>query len=361
MWANCVCGNDGKPVSNGPFYMSNYTKGQGLTLRANPYWYGKKPALKEIDFKIITDTNTEVQAMRGGEVDAINPTFGLNLLPLKSTPGVVFNQVPGLYQEHIDIQFGPKGQPLLRAPWFRQAVMMGIDRQSIIKTVYGDLAGDTKPLNSLVYYPADGAYTPDFAKWNFNPAKALALLKKHCSGGPSTVSSSNSSIWTCAGLKASLRYTWSAANATRTTQEAIIKAELKTIGIEVNDASLPANVLFGPTGIPSSNYDLANFAWVTSPDPGGFVATWSCGGLQNYLNYCNRKATNLMNLSQTELNPAKRAKEFQQADAMMANDVPSIPLYSRPNPLIWKSGISGMKNNPALIGFSWNIEDWRWK
>ena len=25
-----------------------------------------------------------------------------------------YNQVPGLYQEHIDIQFGPKGQPLLR-------------------------------------------------------------------------------------------------------------------------------------------------------------------------------------------------------------------------------------------------------
>jgi peptide/nickel transport system substrate-binding protein len=103
MWANCVCGNDGKPVSDGPFYLSNYTKGQGITLRANPFWYGKKPGLKEVDFKIITDTNTEVQAMRGGEVDAINPTFGLNLLPLKSTPGVVFNTVPGLYQEHIDI------------------------------------------------------------------------------------------------------------------------------------------------------------------------------------------------------------------------------------------------------------------
>src|SRR4051794_29194578 len=29
--------------------------------------------------------------MRGGEGDAINPTFGLTLLPLKSTPGVVFN------------------------------------------------------------------------------------------------------------------------------------------------------------------------------------------------------------------------------------------------------------------------------
>jgi peptide/nickel transport system substrate-binding protein len=339
--------------------LTNYTKGQGSTLKANPFWYGKKPALKEIDFKIITDTNTEVQAMRGGEVDAINPTFGINLLPLKSTPGITYNQVPGLFQEHIDIQFGKQGQPLLRAPWMRKAIMMGIDRQSIIKTVYGDLAGNTTPLDSLVYYQADAAYKNDFHKWNYNPKKALALLKANCSGGPSTVGGSGS--WTCKGFPAKFRYTWTASNATRTTQEAIIKAELKSIGIEVVDAALPANVVFGPTGIPSGNYDLANFAWVTSPDPSGFVPTWGCGGESNYLNYCNRAATRLMEQSNSELNPAKRAALFARADALMSVDVPSIPLYSRPNPLVYKSAVSGMKNNPSNIGFGWNAEEWFWK
>jgi peptide/nickel transport system substrate-binding protein len=361
IWTSCICGNDGKPISDGPFLLTNYTEGQGSTFRVNPFWYGKKPKLKEVDFKIITDTNTEVQAMRGGEVDAINPTFGLNLLPLKSTPGVTFNQVPGLYQEHIDIQFGPKGQPLLRAPWMRQALMQGIDRQSIIKTVYGDLAGNTTPLNSLVYYPADASYKSDFAKWTFNPAKALALLKKHCTGGPSAPSAGNSSIWTCAGLPARFRFTWTASNATRTTQEAIVKAELKSIGIDIVEAPLPANVVFGPTGIPSSNYDLADFAWVTAPDPAGFVPIWGCGGDSNYLQYCNRKATRLMEESNSELNPEKRAALFQQADALMANDVPSIPLYARPNPLIWKAAVTGMKNNPSNTGFTWNMEEWGWK
>src|SRR5437868_4776054 len=98
IWSNCICGTDGKPVSNGPFYVANYTKGQGTTLKVNPFWYGKKPSLKEVDFKIITDTNSEVQAMRGGEVDAISPTFGQNLLPLKTQSGLVFNQVPGYFQ-----------------------------------------------------------------------------------------------------------------------------------------------------------------------------------------------------------------------------------------------------------------------
>jgi peptide/nickel transport system substrate-binding protein len=359
IWTNCICGSDGKPVSDGPYQLTNYTKGQGSTLKVNPFWYGKKPALKEIDFKIITDTNTEVQAMRGGEVDAINPTFGINLLPLKTTPGVTYNQVPGLFQEHIDIQFGKQGQPLLRAPWMRKALMMGINRTAIIKTVYGDLAGNTKPLDSLVYYQADAAYKPDFGKWNYSPTKALALLKQHCSGGPSSVGGSGT--WTCSGLPAKFRFTWTAGNATRTTQEAIVKAQLKDIGVEITDASLPANVVFGPTGIPSGNYDLADFAWVTSPDPAGFVPTWGCGGESNYLNYCNRAATKLMEQSNSELNPTKRAALFAKADALMANDVPSIPLYSRPNPLIWKSGLTGLKNNASLTGFAWNAEQWKWK
>jgi peptide/nickel transport system substrate-binding protein len=359
IWTNCICGNDGKPVSDGPFMLTNYTKGQGSTLKVNPLWYGKKPALKEIDFKIITDTNTEVQAMRGGEVDAINPTFGINLLPLKSTPGITYNQVPGLFQEHIDIQFGKQGQPLLRAPWMRKAIMMGVNRTAIIKTVYGELAGNTKPLDSIVYYQADAAYKADFAKWNYNPKKALALLKANCTGGPSTVGGSGS--WTCKGFPAKFRYTWTASNATRTTQEAIVKAQLKDIGIEIVDSSLPANVVFGPTGIPSGNYDLANFAWVTSPDPAGFVPTWGCGGESNYLNYCNRAATRLMEASNSELNPGKRASLFAKADALMSNDVPTIPLYSRPNPLIWKSGVTGMKNNASLTGFAWNAEEWKWK
>ena len=360
-WLNCICGGNGKPVSDGPYYLSNYTKGQGSTLKANPFWYGKKPAIKTVVFKIITDTDTEVQSMRGGEVDAINPTFGLNIAPLKNTSGISYNQVPGLYQEHVDIQFGKQGQPLLRAPWMRQALMMGIDRRGIIKTVFGALAGDSRPLDSIVYYQSDAGYKPDFSKWNYNPNKALALLKKHCTGGPSKVDSGNDAIFTCAGYPAKFRYTFTAGNTTRQTQEQIIEQQLKSIGISVVNDPLPANVVFGPNGIPSGNYDLADFAWVTSPDPAGFVPVWGCKGESNYLNYCNRKATALLEKSNSTLDPKARRALFQQADKLFANDIPTITLYSRPNPLIWKSSLLGLKNNPSLTGFAWNLEQWHWK
>ena len=109
LWANCVCGNDGKPIADGPFYLSNYTRGQGLTLKPNPLWYGKKPGLKEVDFKLITDTNSEIQAMRGGEVDAINPSPQTALAQLVHQSGLKYSSIPGFTQEHIDVNQGGTG------------------------------------------------------------------------------------------------------------------------------------------------------------------------------------------------------------------------------------------------------------
>jgi peptide/nickel transport system substrate-binding protein len=370
-WTNCVCGNDGQPVSDGPYYVSNYTKGQGTVLKANPFFYGHKPAIQEVDFKIIASTNSEEEAMRGGEVDAISPTFGLYLQPLKSTPGITFNQVPGFYFEHLEFREGDakagdsvtKGSSnkLLRAPWFRQAIALSIDRQSIINTIYGALAGNTKPANNALYYSTEAAYTPDFQRWNFNPQKALALMAKHCTGGPSSVDPSNSKVWTCSGLPASINWSWTSGNAVRATSEAIAKAEMKAIGIQVNDRPLPPNVIFGSSGLPSGDFDVAEFAEVTLGDPSDFYDGWRCQGAANWTGFCSHKVDNLLKAGGGELDPKKRAADYAAADKLMAATVPVFPLYQRPNPLIYKSNLLGMVNNPANVGPTWNIEFWHWK
>jgi peptide/nickel transport system substrate-binding protein len=297
--------------------------------------------------------------MRGGEVDAITPTFGSNLLPLKGQSGIVFNQIPGYYFEHLEFREGKgSSNPLLRAPWMRQAISLGIDRGSIIKTVYGDLAGNTQPMNSMIYYSTQAAYKPDFAPFNYSQSKALALLKKHCTGGPATVGAGGT--WTCAGYPARFRWTWTAGNATRANTEAIVKAEMKQIGVDIVEAPLAANVVFGPTGIPGGNFDIAEFAEITSGDPGDWYDVWRCGGASNYTGYCSKKASALMSAGNAELNPTQRTKDFQAADKLMSAGVPVFPFYQRPTPLIYKSGIKGMVNNPGTAGPFWNIEDWKW-
>ena len=371
IWTNCICGNDGQPVSDGPFYLSNYTKDQGTTLKANPFWAGKKPGVAEIDMKLITDTNTEEEAMRGGEVDAIAPTFGLYLAPLKTTPGLTYNQIPGYFFEHLDIREGnakggetvTKGASnvLLRAPYIRQAIAMGIDRQSIINTVYGALSAGTKPQNNNIYYSTQAAYSDDFAKWNYNASKARALMASHCSGGPATVDTSTSLVWTCSGLPATFNWSWTSSNSVRTTTEAIVAAELKSIGIKIVARPIPANVIFGPTGLPSGDYDISEYANITTGDPGDWYDSYRCGGSGNYTGFCSHAVDKLMKSGNAELDPAKRQVDFQKADKLMAATVPVFPFYQRPVPLIHKADLLGMVNNPGIVGVFWNIENWHWK
>jgi len=368
MWADCVCGNDGKPVSDGPFYLSNYTKGQGLTLKPNPTWYGKKPALKEVDFKLITDTNSEIQAMRGGEVDAINPSPQTALSQLVHQSGLTYSSIPSYTQEHLDLNQGGTAAPIMKQQWFRQAMMMGMDRHSLIVALYGQIAPGMKPLNNPMWNIGPNA-KPWYTKWNFAPKKAIALLKAHgCTGGPAVPTRGNTATWTCNGMKTEIRFNTTAGNQRRATSAAIFSQQLGAIGIKLNVGFEPANPNFFSQRLPNHDFDAAEFAWIGGPDPSGFDAIYqtqdnakNLGG-SNYKLYSNKKVDALIASGDSDLNPTTRTAKFQAAAAIIANDVPIIPLYASPSILVYKSAIKGMasSNNPTLLGPTWNIEQWHW-
>ena len=373
IWTDCICGNDGRPVSDGPFYLSNYSKDQGATLKANPYYYAK-PRLAEVDFKFNLDPNAEEQAMLGGQVDAIAPSFGPVLLPLKGAPGIVFDQAPGYVFEHMELREGnAKAGPsvskaasnaLLRAPWMRQAIMLAIDRQRIINAVFGRLAGGIEPLQSALFFSTETGYRPYFKRWSYDPSKALAILKKHCvaGSGPSTPSTGNTKIWQCAGLPATFDWTWAAGRDDWTTSEQVASGDLRAIGIEINERPLPQNAIFSETiGIPSGGFDLTQFRSITTGDQGDFYDTYRCFGESNYTGYCSHAVDALLKAASGEVVRLKRMRLFEQADAVMATQVPVIPLYQVPIVLIHRADLLGMRANPGVGGPVWNIEDWHWR
>ena len=373
IWMDCICGNDGRPVSDGPFYLSNYSKDQGTTLKANPYYYAK-PKLDEVDFRFIVDVNAEEQAMLGGQVDAIAPAFGPVLLPLKSAPGVVFEQTPGYVFEHLDLREGgvkagpsvskPASNVLLRAPWMRQAIMLGIDRQRIIDAVFGPMAGNLKPLDGTLFYSTQTGYRPDYARWNYNPSKALAILEKHCmaGSGPTSPSTNNTSIWRCAGLPAAFNWTWAAGRDDWTTTEQIARGELRSIGIEINDRPLPPSAIFDSTvGIASGGFDIVQFRWITAGDPGDWYDTFRCFGESNFTGYCSHTVDGLLKTAGGEVSQPKRMRLYRRAAAVMATQVPVIPLYQVPIVLVHRSDLLGMRANAGTGGPVWNIEDWHWR
>jgi ABC-type transport system substrate-binding protein len=365
IWTNCVCGKNGKPITDGPFLLSSYRKGTDATIVANPKWYGAKPKLHEIVFRFIQDTNSEIQAMRGGEVDAIAPSPQTALSQLQHQSGIVYDAKPALYFEHIDLSGHGDHNPLTEKPWFRQVLITAIDRQALVRTFYSAIFPSEKPMNSLLFYPADSRYVAHFAKYAFSPQKAINMMKAHgCTGGPS--SPGGSGIWTCGGQKASILERTISSNKRRLASFAIYQQELKNVGIELRDGLVPdANTLFGtgPNSVNAGNWDMAEYAWVTTPDPSGFTSWLECpnrGGDSNHMTYCDNVVTNNLKKADRSTNEKARAALLNKTDARMSNEVPVIPLYAQPAILVHKSSVKGMgaSNNPALVGPTWNAEAW---
>ncbi len=346
---------NGKEISDGPFLFTKWNHGSDFTLVRNTKWWGAhRPYLNSIVARFLTDSNTEIQQVRGGEVDAIYPQPQLPLAALRQAPGLVVQSHLGPIWEHIDINM-TKGGPLLSQTWFRQALMMSINRPAVVNTLFKTLNPSLKPLDNLIYLNNNPAYKPDFAKYNYNPTKAATLLKAHgCAKG-------GDGIYSCGGNKASFQFESTAGNQLRTLAFEIMQQQLKSNGIEITNNFKPSNIYFGQD-LPNGTYQLGMYAWsAPSPDPSTGTAIYFCpnnGGGQNYTGFCSSKVDQLFKYGNISLNPATRVKYFNQADAILSNALPTIPLYQKPTFLVYHTYVKGMTDNVLSPGPMWDAENW---
>jgi len=354
VWNDCICNpkKGNAPISDGPFLLTRFDRGSGITLTRNSHgWYGKKAKLDSIVFRFITNTNSEIQAIRSGEVDAIYPQPQLALADLKSQAGLKVVSHVGLQWEHIEIEQGAKGNPLAKQTWVRQALMLSLNRAGAAHALYGTLNPSVGPLQSLVRLKGEDGYAQDFAKWNYSPSKIDKMMSAHgCTKG-------GDGFFRCGGTKMSFDFASTSGNALRTLAFTIFQDQASKAGIELKNAFVPAGTLFG-SKLPDHDFDLAMFTYLVTVDPHYVVSTFSCGNASNYTEYCNRKVTNWLGQSDRELNDAKRLALIEKVGKVLANDVPMIPLYQRPTYLVYKTSIHGMVDNATSQGPSFNAENW---
>ena len=101
------------------------------------------------------------------------------------------------------------------------------------------------------------------------------------------------------------------------------------------------------------------FTWLSGPTHSYSAGDlYECGGGQNDLLYCNRKYTKLMQAAKFTVDAAKRNDLVHQAEKIMANDVPTVPLYSQPGFILHYKTLKGPLKNPTQQGVTWNAEGW---
>jgi peptide/nickel transport system substrate-binding protein len=160
-----------KPVGTGPFKFQSFTPGQRSVFVKNPnYWQSGKPYADQLVIIDFTDDTARVNALLGGQVEAINNLPAGQVAAIRSNPNMrVLNSPTGAWQ--------PFTMRIDAAPFddvkVRQAMRLLVDRKQMVQQVlsgYGSVAND-------LYARYDPMYASDLPQRNQDLEQAKSLLK----------------------------------------------------------------------------------------------------------------------------------------------------------------------------------------
>ena len=76
-------------VGSGPFTLEKFEKGQFARFKANPYYYGGKPAVDRVVLRNFDNPDAMVAALKRGEIDAAEDVPGTAFHQLEKDPNIV--------------------------------------------------------------------------------------------------------------------------------------------------------------------------------------------------------------------------------------------------------------------------------
>ena len=357
---------DGIDISSGPFKFQSWQKGTQLTMVKNAaFKAGPASKLDRIVFRYIAGAS-QFQALKSGEGDVVEPQPQIQIVDFYKDSKFKVQVGPSYQWEHLDFSQGAKAHPALKKKFVRQAIIQGINRSQIREVLYvkTGLIPNLKlipVLQSNIHKPFESGYASPYKRWGFSQKNVIALLKKNgCTGGPDTASAGNSKIFSCPGVgQLSFQFTTTSANPLRALTFEIIQRQLKSVGIEFTPRFISAAVLFGGGTLTSGDWQAVMFTFLGGPTSSAtYFAIGGCGGDQNYGDSCNKKASDLLKKAQFTADPAARNKLLHQAEVILADEVFSIPLFSRPAYLLNSNRVKNAIKNPTQQGSTWNAEHW---
>lgn len=162
-------GFEKKPIGTGPYMVDEYQGNAFLRLKANPKYWGGKPAFETVVFKFVTDATSRVAEIESGSSDLTLEIPYEEFDRLKGKKGLSGVATPVTDIGMIFIN--SKNADVLTKD-VRLAAHHAIDKQAIVKRL---LRGYGVPIDTLEA-PEYAAYDPTI-KVGYDPVKAAALMK----------------------------------------------------------------------------------------------------------------------------------------------------------------------------------------
>ncbi|MDN7247461.1 ABC transporter substrate-binding protein [Planococcus shenhongbingii] len=297
------------PVGTGPFKFVEWKRNDSITIEKNPdYWVEGEPKLDQVVFRSIPDNSARLNALLSGEIDladGITPSDGAT---------VEGNADLQLF-ERPSMNVGYLGLTTTREPFddpkVRQAMNHAIDKQALVDAFFegrGEVAKNPMP-------PVISGYNEDIEDYDYNPEKAKQLLAE--AGLPDGFEMELYAMpvprpYMPDGQKVAEAIQKNLADVGVTAK--IVSFEWATYLEKAANGEADA-FLLGWTG---DNGDADNFLYV--------LLDQDNIGSNNYTYYKNQELHDILIEAQTEVDEDKRNELYKQAQVIIHEDAPWVPL-----------------------------------
>lgn len=324
------------PVGSGPFILSSWQHNSEMKLVRNPYYWrmgddGKAlPYLDGVTFEVIPDDATRLLKLKSGELDAAEFIPYSRVDELKADPTLNMALFPSTRVEYATLNVRPKLNDGTDNPLSNEKVRIAlndaVDKDGIIQIV---THGVGTPMTSFMSTatPYHSGSTPLFP---VDVAKAKQLLAE--AGYPNgfktsviVLASSEDEI----GIATTLQQMWSQIGVTLDIQQ--VDNATRASKYHAGDFSMRLGAWTDDIADPN---EIASY-FVYSKNIGALHSGWK-----------NDEADQLFEASQKELDPKKRADDYNKIQAIYNASGPIVPLYETPYPVALKKSVKGFVQIP---------------
>lgn len=328
--------NDANWVSAGPFRLSNVARGQSYTLdRVSPYPFapGGSPKPEKIVYKVYPDINTEILALKNGDVDVIaNALPPAQVSNLRSTQGIKVVEVPGLGYAHMTYNMTKKALDDVRV---RKALAHAVDYESIRKVV---LQGQAVSTGSSPITPVLTAFhDPTLKEYAFDPELSRRLLQE---AGYTADSSGRFPL--------SFRLIYSLQDAVTAQWVNLVRDDAAKAGITIELQGLERNTYLAKTDAGDFDIYAGNFAIMDDPAT-NMTLTYLPGGAINYSYVDDPELSALITKAQATPDQAQQKELVQEAARLVHDKVYDNVMYTQNLYVAHSSDHTGFQVKPSEL------------
>lgn len=160
------------PVGAGPYKVKEFKPDNMLVLAAHDAYFAGKPSVKEIRYMVVPEVSGRVNGLLSGEYDFVTDIPPDQIKTIEANPK--FEVVGGPVLNHRIIVFD-KNHPQLANPKIRLALAHAIDRDAIVKSLWGNRTSVPAGLQWEYYGPM---FQKNWTVPKYDPALATRLVKE---------------------------------------------------------------------------------------------------------------------------------------------------------------------------------------